>query len=306
MARHPVISTAGKSLALVMLYVVLFVGGSRLLLPPTIRDAAPSDPAQQGAAFFAILACAVIDVALLLGIALTSRLRGTKLWLMLAGFFWFVKTFTSQLEAAYFMSNVSAQMAPALFSWTLPLCLGLPAALMALFGLWAADPLLIPAWRAPMGRTELALKLAALSVIVYPVLFFGAGYFIAWQSPAVRQFYSGSTQILRPAQHFATVFAEHPGLFPFEMLRGLLWVGAALPVLRTARGPAWLTTLLVALSFALIQNDLHLLNNPLMPTEVRHYHFLETASSNLVWGACIGWLLLRPQRGTPGGGARVA
>jgi NADH:ubiquinone oxidoreductase subunit 4 (subunit M) len=43
--------------------------------------------------------------------------------------------------------------------------------------------------------------------------------------------------------------------------------------------------------FALLMNAQHLLPNALMVPEVRLAHFIETASSNFVWGIVIVWLL---------------
>ncbi|WP_148303835.1 hypothetical protein [Prolixibacter bellariivorans] len=50
-------------------------------------------------------------------------------------------------------------------------------------------------------------------------------------------------------------------------------------------------SLMVGLLFALLMNAQHLLPNALMVSEVRLAHFIETASSNFVWGFVIVWLL---------------
>jgi hypothetical protein len=283
---------------LVVLFAVLLMTGTALF--PVDLPGQPRSPAEQQEAARGLVVIAIIDVAILLGIARSSRLRGWRLWLLLTPVLYGVMTFTSQLEAAYFMKNVTRQMLPNLFAMTLPLALLLPPALVAAFGLWRPAPDLAPAWRAPEMKTgEFVAKLAILAVVVYPVLFFGAGYYIAWQSPVVREFYSGSTELRSAWVHYRALFGEDPVVFPFEVLRGLLWIAFALPVLRTTRGPAWLGTLHVALLFCLVQNNLHLLPNPLMPAEVRLYHFVETGSSNTVWALAIGWLLQRSHLRVP-------
>jgi hypothetical protein len=40
-----------------------------------------------------------------------------------------------------------------------------------------------------------------------------------------------------------------------------------------------------------VENDVHLLPNPLMPAAVRQMHFIETASSNFLYGLLTAWLL---------------
>lgn len=274
---------------LIVAYVVLFLLGTTLLgpkLPPPPAD-------ESGAAGLGFLAMAAIDTALMLAIVLTSRLHWWRLVLLGAGFFYAVKTFTSQLEAAYFMKNITPDLLPGLFAMTLPVSVLFPALVVLLAGKWRTPAQTPAAWEpAPLGRGELWLKIAALSVVVYPVLFFVFGYYVAYASPELRAFYgdSGETTFLG---HMRWALAGDPWVLPFEWLRGLLWIGFAYPLLRTTRGAWWVPTLWVALSFALLQNDVHFIPNPLMPATVRAYHFVETASSNFLWAWAIGWLLSR-------------
>jgi hypothetical protein len=281
------------------LFVVLFAAGSAVV--PSELAARQASAGAQRAAAQALLAVGALDVAVLVAIGASSRLRGWRLWALLSGFTWFVMSVTSQLEAIYFMPNVTAGMLPWLLGMTLPVAILFPPVLMTLFGLWRADPSLLPAWRPPaLPRLVTARRVGVLAGVVYPLVFFAAGYFIAWQSPAVRQFYTGSTELPGVLAHLRHTFSTEPSIYPFELFRGLLWIGAALLILRTTRGPWWWGTLLVALAFCFIQNDLHLLSNPLMPAEVSRVHFLETGSSNIVWAWAIGWMLQRPPA-RPGG-----
>ena len=180
-------SLAGRYVALVVLYVVLFVVGSRLF---PVTATAGRSPAQAAQALLGLLGCAVIDTLLLALWAARTRLRGWRRWAMLAVVFYGVKTLSSELEALWFMPNVSAGMAPALFAMTVPLSLLFPLAVIAAFGDRA--PVDGPAWRAP--EVPVGWKLAdwaVLSAVVYPALFYAAGYYIAFRSPAVRAFYGG-------------------------------------------------------------------------------------------------------------------
>jgi hypothetical protein len=66
----------------------------------------------------------------------------------------------------------------------------------------------------------------------------------------------------------------------------------ALPVIRMARGPSWQVALLVGLLFALPMNIGHFIPNPIMPDpSVRLSHFIETATSNFIFGLFVTWLL---------------
>ena len=83
-----------------------------------------------------------------------------------------------------------------------------------------------------------------------------------------------------------------PFILPFEFFRGLLWAGMAALFLWTIKDRPWLAGLLLALIFAVIENDSHLFPNPLMPVIVRQTHFVETASSNFIFGLIAAVLLM--------------
>ena len=66
----------------------------------------------------------------------------------------------------------------------------------------------------------------------------------------------------------------------------------ALPVIRMARGMRWQVALLVGLLYALPMNMFHFIPNDLMAPSVRLSHFIETASSNFIFGLLVAGLLL--------------
>lgn len=132
-----------------------------------------------------------------------------------------------------------------------------------------------------------AWRLAVIAV-AYLVLYFGAGFIVAWQNPEVRALYGGGVD--------ARVF-NMALLVPFQVLRSALWVLCALPVLSTTRGRPWQVALVVGLLLALPMNMTHAIPNSLMADSVRLSHFIETASSNFLFGLVVtGVLLWRPAR----------
>jgi hypothetical protein len=236
------------------------------------------------AEFFACtLIVSLLDSVLLLAIVRTSRLHGLTLMLTLGATFYFVKTLTSSIEAYYFMPNVTGGMVPNLLLMTVPLTLGIAPLATWLGGRARPGPLdEQPGFRSwAMSRVELAIKVLFLSVVLYPGLFYVAGRFIALRSAELRAFYG--IDLGRVSFGLAT--------YALECVRGGLWVGAAALIVRSTRGPWWLGALWTGLVFSLLQNGLHLMPNPLMSAEIRLYHFVETATSNLLFGVCCGWLL---------------
>lgn len=276
-----------KLIALLIAYIVLFLGGVAML-GPTI-DPSALTPAEQALSGQMTLLVAALDLALLGFWVARARYSGLRLWVTVALVLYGVKTFSSQLETWYFVkqSHVPAEMLPRLFVMTLPLCVIWPALLVWALGPQNADP--PPA----MGRSaaDLALRVIVAGAVLYPLFFFVFGYAVAWQNAAVRAYYEGPAQALPWVEHFAALIRQDPLVIPFEMLRGLLWVAMGWAVMRSTRGPWWVGALLFALVMSLVQNDLHLLPNPLMPGEVRLWHFYETASSNFLFALSAGALL---------------
>ena len=226
-------------------------------------------------------------------------------------------TFVMQVETWYFLSSitVSPQLLPRLFLMGVPTAfLFIPLAVWVLGkGRATADaspsPFIPPpcppkvggnGGRGERGGAVMPIqqwiwKLATI-VVVYLVLYWGAGYFIAWQNPELRAFYGQPGEALPFFTHTANTLRHDPMLFPFQALRALLWVLCALPVIRGSRVNPWWTALLVGLSFSVPQNAGHILANPLLPiASVRLSHMIETASSTFIFGTIVVWLFHREQ-----------
>lgn len=97
--------------------------------------------------------------------------------------------------------------------------------------------------------------------------------------------------------HTAKTILHDPALFPFQILRVLIWVLCALPIIRGSRVNPWWTALLVGMLFSVPQNIGHILANPLLPiASVRLSHMIETSSSTFIFGAIVVWLLHREHK----------
>jgi len=126
-----------------------------------------------------------------------------------------------------------------------------------------------------------------LSVVIWPVIYFLAGYLIAWQFAEVRLLYSGTVEI----DSFLSIMKANitSGLYFFQILRGVLWILIALPALAVTRGSLMRKGVILGLLFALLGSSQLLLPNPFMSDMVRMAHIIETAPSNFIWGFIIAW-----------------
>jgi hypothetical protein len=162
----------------------------------------------------------------------------------------------------------------------------------------------VPSERAHWSAARWIGTLAATTV-AFVVLYYLCGYYIAWQNPALRQFYSGTTAIRSFWGQIAWTWSSTPWMFPFQAGRGLLFVVLTLPAVRMLRGGAARVAFGTALMYAAWDGSPGLIvPNPVFPPSVAHSHLVELAVYGLVFGAFVGWLMGRGRPGAPA--ARVA
>ena len=242
-----------------------------------------------------LLIVAFSNVLVISALILTSRGGGWKLALSMALAYYGAVTFVMQIETWYFLSSITVgpQLLPRLFLMGIPIAfLFIPLAVW-IFGKSHAEMVVSPHPAPSMPVRQWIWKFAVVS-ISYLILYWIAGYFIAWQNPELRAFYGQAGEALPFFHHTANTLRQDPGLFPFQILRALVWVLCALPIIRGSRVNPWWTALLVGMFFSLPQNIGHIIANPLLPiASVRLSHMIETASSTFVFGAIVVWFFHR-------------
>jgi hypothetical protein len=271
-----------KYLLLVALYFVL-----QTVVPALFPTGLAWSPPPEALpwVFVGILAAALVNT---LVVSLVIGRSGWGGWRLIAAtaFAWYgVMSVMSQIETAWF--------GPAMgLPYSLPVAVLASGAVMvavftvaAVFVWGRGRPPEVPfdaPERLPRTPVEWAAKLAVIAPL-YLALYFGFGFIVAWQNPALREMYAGGVHpvVFNPAY-----------LYPLQIARSALWVLFALPVIRMTRGPLWQVALLVGLLYALPMNIGHAIPNPIMPeASVRLSHFVETATSNFIFGVAVTWLL---------------
>lgn len=282
-----------RFIVLYVLFIVSFLIGS-MAVAGVMPANAVSEPGLMPETT-GLLVVALADMIVIAALILTSRWGGWKLAVSLALAYYGAVTFLMQIETWYFLSSLT--VGPRLLSRLF--LMGIPTAFLfiplALWVLGKGRPTAVtsPNSALVMPVQQWIWKLAAIAV-AYLILYWGAGYFIAWQNPALRAFYGQPGEALPFFTHTANTLRHDPMLFPFQVLRALLWVSCALPVIRGSRVNPWWTALLVGLLFSVPQNLGHILANPLLPVaSVRLSHMIETASSTFVFGTLVVWLFHR-------------
>jgi hypothetical protein len=243
-------------------------------------------------------AVCLVNSAVIIYLILRSRWHGIKLVVFVALVHYVVQFFMGGVEAILFQASLKIPPRLVFAQLISGVILAFLFALIAVLILGRMKPPKeapeTPNTRLIMPKGEFLLKFLVLSLIVYPLLYFLFGYFVAWQFPVVREFYSGSSALPPFFQFIQNLLNTNSTLVFWQMARGAVWVLVALPVIRMMKGSAWETAVTLGLIFALVMNSQHIVPNPYMPGTVRLVHFIETTSSNFLWGMLIVWLLHRP------------
>lgn len=283
------------ALLTVVLIVVQAIGSRFLPAMEAVGGHAEGPGAgQQSAGFLGL----VLLLGLLQTVALAypvvwSRWHGGRLVLTMFVLYFGTATFMGQVESLIYLGGkLPPGMQSGLFLMGLFTAAVFSPILVLTLGRWrgAAAVAGEPDARPRMSGRSWAWKLAAGAAVML-ALYYLFGYYVAWQSPAVRDFYGGTD----PGTFFAQmrkVAAETPWMLPVQYLRGLLWVLLALPVIRMMRGRWWEAGLAVSLLFTVPSLYL-LLPNPMMPEAVRLAHLVETVPYQFLFGWFVSWLLTR-------------
>lgn len=282
---------SGRIALLLLLFLILFVIGSMAvsgMLPDMESEPGPV-PKDSGFLIFGVL-----NTLLIIVMIKSSRWYGLKLIMALSFAYYGAVTFLPQIETWYFLSKVTvtAEILQGLFIMGLPIAfIFIPLAVFVL-GKRKGKETVVKTATVLLPTKQLLIKVIAITLI-YIVLYWGAGYFIAWQNPDLRAFYGSPGSILPFWEQTANTFNDS-GLFPFQFLRGLLWTLCAVPIISGTKLSTWRTAILLGLFFTIPQVLGLILENPLMPSaSVRLSHLFEGIASNFTFGLIIVWLLHR-------------
>lgn len=283
-ALRAILLVSIRLLALTILYFICFAVISGALLSTPSESLAST---QASLALAALLPVSLINTTVLAFIILRSRWAGWKLIATIFFLLFGVTTVMSQIETAFFITRLPPGMLPRLFlSGAIIAALFAPLAVLVLGKGRSKVEQDIQRTRLHMPPGVWIAKLSVI-VIAYLFIYFTFGYFIAWKNVTVREYYGGTDPGSFVAQ-MKNVLYDTPSLLVLQTVRALMWTALAVPVVKMMKGRWWEAGLVVALLFGVLMNTQLLLPNPLMPSEVRMVHLLETATSNFLFG----WLVV--------------
>ena len=212
-----------------------------------------------------------------------SHTGGKKLFLNLVFVLFFVQSFMMQIETIFFGYAFSVLTRLDFILITLA---GLPPVL-------AVVPLLVKFFqnkdienvKPEIDIKSILIKLGIIGII-YTCIYMIFGYFVAWQFEELRLFYNGSLEKLSFLGKLIDNLKTNPIIFPFQILRGILFGAFILPLkfMIRQRNAFRISVCLVYLCTA----ALLIIPNPLFPDQVRFAHLMEMTSSMFIFGIIAG------------------
>ncbi len=128
-----------------------------------------------------------------------------------------------------------------------------------------------------------------IAIIIYEFLYYGFGYFVAWQHQSVRDYYQGIDYGSFFAQ-MKHIISSTPFTIPFQAFRAILWIVFVYPIISIFKDRLFLGAILTALYLSVPWINIFLLLPNLVPMEVGQIHFIEVSSSNFIFGLILFWL----------------
>lgn len=220
-----------------------------------------------------------------------SRWTGWKLVSAIVVIYYGVVTFQTNIETVIFLNYlvdiVSTETLPMLFvQGAITAAIFAPLATVILGRMKDDERVQEPNPRLVMPGIEWVWKLVVIAVIWVGVYFaFGAFVAVPLAGEAFQEYYAG---------------LQLPAWMPlFQLVRGVIWVAVAAPMIRMMKGHWWETALVVGLLFSFLMGFWLLAPNPFMPGVIRMAHFVEVSSENFIFGFVLVYVLQTRQRIPP-------
>jgi hypothetical protein len=211
-----------------------------------------------------------------------------------------IKLFFNIVLVVFFIQSFMTQIETLFFGYAFPAFPKLDIIFITIAGLFpvlAVVLLLLKFFQnkdSVFEKNEINIKstLIRLSVIgvIYLFVYMVFGYFVAWQFEELRIFYSGSSEKLSFWGQTVNNFKINPIIFPFQIIRGILFGAAIIPIRKMVNKNKITFIISVCLLYLCTAVQL-IIPNALFPDMVRLAHLVEMSSSMLLFGVMVGNIL---------------
>jgi hypothetical protein len=271
-------------LSTVLFLVLLIVANALLPYSQEFKELGSSgDPT---AILFLFICCSWTCFAVFFVIKYTNY-SGKILFFNLLFVFFFVQYFMTQIETLFFGNAFTILSKLDIILLMLAGLLPLSGAIVLLIKYFQNKNAVYV--RDKINIKDISIKLGIIGVI-YLCVYMIFGYFVAWQFEELRLFYTGSTIKLSFWGQMANNIKTNPIIIPFQILRGILFGIAIIPVKNMIIKNKMVFIISVCLIYLCTAIGL-ITPNVLFPDKVRIAHLIEMSSSMLLFGIIVGNIL---------------
>lgn len=232
---------------------------------------------------------ALLNALVLTWFAKKTQLTGVRLGVVVFLIIFGVMFFMSQIETLYFLDSIQMPWQIIFGQVLAGLGVGLVAALLTIrykYKLDGKQSYSKEAFRTLPLRTVIGRFV--ILAFVYVLFYYLFGYFIAWQFADLREYYSGSKEIVPVLVYMQGQIASEPQLILFQIFRGFLWAGIAFMVaMNLPKAKQWERAVIVGLAMSIGLAMPLLLPQDFMPAPVRLGHFFELLIENFIFGVVV-------------------
>lgn len=250
----------------------------------------PPESSHAGLLFLAV--CAFNSILITTLLALTDSYTGARRRIALIIYVFGVQCLLPQMETFFFASQIGIgydQTTAIMIAGAVVSCITIMISMILYKKLIGATP---PGETLSISfsiEKTTIVPLLFLIVVAYPFLYLAFGYYVAWQNEALRIFYTSSAAKASFTYQIGEAFTN--GIYFFQILRGLIWIVLTIPLVIMFKANAKIQFLAVGVLSALLPTSLLFIPNPYMPWDIAMTHFVETSTSNFVWGLLIVWAI---------------
>lgn len=267
------------SLKVILLITIMFIS----MAVSSILIGVKHGPESTENTVIPVLIYCILNTIILTLFIVKSKLRSYKLVAVSFIIFWGTQYFMTQIETLYFNSAVKMPLEELIRNVTSG------AIYIFVFSLLAV--LILGKFKGETNFQYSNLKIKTIIIsaipnmillsIVYVIIYFVFGYFVAWQFADVRYYYTGSTHII---SFFTHMSSQDPVIISFQLFRGILWSILAIIIIYSLGIENWLTYITTGLIFSILITAPLIFPNSYMPVSVRIGHSFELSTSMFTFG----------------------
>lgn len=221
-----------------------------------------------------------------------SFYSGKKLFINIMILIFGIMSFMTQIETLYFNKTIKMPLLMILITVFTCAMVGIFSGMFAVKIKEKTKEQIKNEYELKMFSTKKNIVKFIFLSFLYLILYFFFGYFIAWQFPLLRQFYSGSTDILSFWAHMQNQIQQDSFLIVFQIFRGFLWTLIGYTLLKGLSIKNHVEKyILMGLLLSVPLAAPLLVPNDFMPPYIRLGHFFELLIENFLFGVILTYML---------------